>query len=157
MIFAILILILLQMLGRVVEIVIPGIDDFAGYAVVASAFMGLAATMHEHGHIRVQLLLQRLPQRLADQCELACGVVGVVTVAFMLYCAIDFVHDSYILHEVAGGLLATPLWIVQSPLVAGTGLMLISMLEFTINAAGVVFKPQSRHFQRYQVSAAAGE
>jgi len=134
LIVAILALIVLQMAGRITGHVLAGTDDFAGYAVVGSAYLGLAATLRAQGHIRVQLLLQHLPARAAAWCEVLCGIVGTAMVGFLAYASFDFVRDSYQFHEVAGRLLSTPLWIPQSLLVFGLLLMLMAMMEFCFDA-----------------------
>src|SRR5690606_15893065 len=141
MILAILVLIMLQMAGRLTGTLLPGMDDFAGYAVVCGTLMGLAATLRAQAHIRVQLLLQHLPERVAAWCEVACGTAGVGIVGFLTYSAFDFVRDSYVFREVAGGLVSTPLWIVQSPLVVGLALLLVAMLEFLVDAIAVACRP----------------
>lgn len=141
MIFVILVLIMLQMAGRLTGTLLPGTDDFAGYALVSSTFLGLAATLRAQGHIRVQILLQHLPERVAAWCEVICGAAGIGIVGFLTYSAFDFVRDSYLFHEVAGGLLPTPLWIVQTPMVLGLALLLIAMLEFLVDAIVVACRP----------------
>lgn len=134
MIFLILVLVTLQMVARLTGTVIPGVDEYAGYAVVCGAFLGLAGTLKARGHIRVQLLLQKLPARAAAWCEVGCGLLGVALTGFVTYSAIDFTHDSWQFGEVAGGLVSTPMWIPQSLLAVGLILLEIAMLDFLATA-----------------------
>jgi len=158
LIAAILVLIVLQMVGRLTGRVLAGTDDFAGYAVVGSAYLGLAATLRAQGHIRVQLLLQRLPARPAAWCEALCGIAGTTIVGFLAYASFDFVRDSYQFHEVAGGLISTPLWIPQSLLAIGLLLMLAAMLEFTFDALAAACRgPQAARSRVAALPAVQGE
>lgn len=52
-------LLLAQIVGRLFGFIVPSAEDFAGYALAASTFLGLAYTFREGGHIRVTLVIQR--------------------------------------------------------------------------------------------------
>ena len=73
--------VLIQIVARPLGIVVSWSAEFAGYAMAASSFMGLAYTLNSGGHIRVNLLADRLPiswQRWLERlCLLmAAGIVG---------------------------------------------------------------------------------
>ena len=54
--------VLIQIVARPLGLVVSWSAEFAGYAMAASSFMGLAYTLNSGGHIRVNLLADRLPQ-----------------------------------------------------------------------------------------------
>ena len=54
--------VLIQIVARPLGLVVSWSAEFAGYAMAASSFMGLAYTLNTGGHIRVNLLADRLPQ-----------------------------------------------------------------------------------------------
>ena len=58
---AIAILILTQVVARLTGFFLPAASDFAGFCLAASSFLALAYTFRAGTHIRVVLLLQRLP------------------------------------------------------------------------------------------------
>src|SRR4051794_23834160 len=60
---AIAVLVLAQIVGRLLGILVPSADDFAGYAMGASVFLALAHTLRAGGHIRVSLIIDRLGPR----------------------------------------------------------------------------------------------
>jgi TRAP-type C4-dicarboxylate transport system permease small subunit len=63
LILGITLIIMAQIVGRWFGIVIPSTDDFSGFMLAASSFLGLAYTLKTGGHIRVSLIIQRLPAR----------------------------------------------------------------------------------------------
>ncbi|MEI8632394.1 TRAP transporter small permease subunit [Vibrio sp. PP-XX7] len=48
------------MVGRWFGVIIPSSDDFAGFLLAASSFLGLAYTFRAGGHIRVSLFTAHL-------------------------------------------------------------------------------------------------
>ena len=54
-------LILAQIVARFMGVVIPSSEDFAGWLLSATLFFGLAYTFNAGGHIRVSIMLMRLP------------------------------------------------------------------------------------------------
>ena len=55
---AIAVLILLSVISRLLGIYVPGLSDYAGYAMASSSFLALAYTFGRGGHIRVNVVLQ---------------------------------------------------------------------------------------------------
>ena len=51
-------LVVIQVTGRLLGILVPGADDLAGYALMASTFLALASTLRAGVHIRVTLLVR---------------------------------------------------------------------------------------------------
>ena len=66
------VLVTAQIVGRLLGIQVPAADDFARLAMAASAFLGLAFTQRTGGHIRVTLVIDQLPARLAT-CLVSAG------------------------------------------------------------------------------------
>jgi len=58
--FMIGLLVLAQVFGRLVDFLIPSADDFARLCLAASSFLALAFTLRRGGHIRVNLLIDRV-------------------------------------------------------------------------------------------------
>ncbi|MEO9654016.1 TRAP transporter small permease [Marinomonas sp.] len=128
-IVAITLLLLAQIVGRLFGFIVPSAEDFAGYSLAASTFLGLAYTFREGGHIRVTLLIQRfspLPRRIQE------GVI--LSLAFFLLCFLSYscsymVYESYIYEEVSYGYIPVPLWIPQIPVALGVIALNLAILD----------------------------
>lgn len=104
-------------------------DDFAGYCMAAASYLALAYTFAHGEHIRVTLLLQRLEGRWRRGFEIWCLGLGSFLACYLAYFAVKLVYVSYILNDVAQGLVATPLWIPQLGMAIGAVIFAIAVVE----------------------------
>lgn len=131
-IVAIMVLILAQIVGRFFGFIIPSAEDFAGYALAASIFFGLAYTFREGGHIRVTLAIQRLPRHRRRLQELSVLLFGLVLSGFMTWYCWFMVWESYVFEEMTHGYIAMPLWAPQVPLGIGATALSLAVLDALI-------------------------
>ena len=121
--------VLASILGRLLNFDVPGADAYAGYAVAAVAFMALADTLRRGEHIRVSLLLQHVGVPARRGLELFCHAVAIFLAGALAWYSIRLVWQSREFHDVSQGLDATPLWIPQLGMAAGTLVLLIAILD----------------------------
>ncbi len=104
-------------------------DEFAGYAMLASAFLALASTFGRGEHIRVTLFLQRLqgaPRRLA---EIWCLAFGTLLTGYLAWFSVKLCWQSYEINDLSTGLIAIPLWMPQVGMAVGAVVLCIAVLE----------------------------
>jgi TRAP-type C4-dicarboxylate transport system permease small subunit len=123
------VIIVAQIGARLIGEQIPAADDFAAWAMAASAFLALPYALHHGDHIRVTLILQRLPQGVQRGVELIATLTGLGLSAWAGWHACVFVFESWQYHEVAQGLLRVPLWIPQLAMPLGFVLLALLMAE----------------------------
>ncbi len=126
---AICVLVLGQVLGRFVGLTIPSANEMAGYLVLASTFLALAPTFMHGGHIRVQLLLERLPMRLQTLFEYTSLLLAIALVGFAAWWCVELVRESLEFGDVSPGRLAIPLAIPQAGMVLGIVGFLVALLD----------------------------
>lgn len=125
----ILLVILAQVLGRYLGFVVPSALEVAGFATAGLIFLGLAPTLRAGGHIRVGLLLGRLPpgaRRVAEAVALGLGLLGSLYATWQSWLR---VVESYRFGDLAPGLLPLPLWLPQSFLALGLSFFTLALLE----------------------------
>lgn len=122
-------LILAQIIARMFGQIIPSSEDFAGWLLSASIFFGLAYTFSVGGHIRVTILLSRLPSHIRFYNEVFNLVVGLLIAGFLSYYSIFTVYESYDFHDVTDTYLAVPLWIIQIPMALGSLFLFIALVD----------------------------
>ncbi|WP_099827166.1 TRAP transporter small permease subunit [Oceaniglobus indicus] len=96
-----------------------GTDEIAGYVMAISAAWGMAFTLLELGHVRIDLLRSRLAARgrvLMDLFSLAVLAGAVSLIALRCW---PVVEKSIANNSTANTVLETPLWLVQVPWFAG--------------------------------------
>jgi TRAP-type C4-dicarboxylate transport system permease small subunit len=126
---AILLLMMALSLGRPLGINIPSGDDFAAWSLVGMSFMGLAHTFKRGEMIRVGLLLERLKGGRKRAAELFSLTVGTLFIGYFFAQALRFASDSWRFSDASTGVIVVPLWIPQSAMVLGLGLLLLAFLD----------------------------
>lgn len=125
---AILLLIVAQMIARWSGLVFPGGPEYAGYAMAGASFLSLAYAFNKGAHVRVTLVLAGLGawRRFV---EIWCyGVAAVIAIFFARY-AVKANIWSYRFGDVSQGQDATPIWIPQLVMSAGTILLALALID----------------------------
>tara|TARA_R110002049_G_scaffold117332_2_gene270592 strand:- start:183832 stop:184356 length:525 start_codon:yes stop_codon:yes gene_type:complete len=138
---AILLLIVAQMIARWTGEIFPGAASYAGYAMAGASFLAFANALSRGSHIRVAILLNALsagPKRLL---EIWCFAVGAAVAWYFTYYAYWFVYWSWKFNEISQDQDASPLWIPQSVMVIGGGILAIALTD---NLLHVIFKGDHR-------------
>lgn len=119
----------LGVVARVAGWNIPGLDAYAGYAIAAALFLALPQTLRRQEHIRVTLLLERLPPRGRAALEWWSLGAGFALAVYMAVYAVRLVWMSHAMHDVSSGADATPLWVPQLAMAAGCIGFALSLLD----------------------------
>ena len=118
-----------------------GLDAYAGYAVAAALFLALPGTLQKGEHIRVTLLLQRVPALWRSALEGWCLVAGGALSLFLAFYAVRLVGLSWLTHDVSPASDATPLWIPQLAMALGCVGLAVGLLDAALSRlAGVRFE-----------------
>ena len=120
--------IVLQMAARWTGLSFPGSAEYAGYAMAAASFLAFAHTLDRGAHIRVGLVLSRLG-RWRWHGEVFCFSIGALLSCYLAWYAVRGVWWSYRLGDVSQGQDATPLWIPQLAMAAGSILLAIAFID----------------------------
>jgi TRAP-type C4-dicarboxylate transport system permease small subunit len=126
---AILLLIVVQMVARWTGEVFPGAASYAGYAMAAASFLAVANALNRGAHIRVSVLLNALPAGPKRLLEIWCFGLAAAIAWYFTYYAYWFVYWSWKFNEVSQSQDATSLWIPQSVMVVGGGILAIALTD----------------------------
>lgn len=99
---------------------IPGLDAYAGYAIAATLFLALPETLRHGDHIRVSMVLQKLPARAKRVLEYWCLGAATVLSTYFAWFAARMAWMSYTFHDVSPAADVTPLWLPQTLMVLGS-------------------------------------
>ncbi|MDP2770534.1 MAG: TRAP transporter small permease, partial [Giesbergeria sp.] len=121
---------------------VPGTDAYAGYLMAGAGFLALAHTLKRGEHIRVTLLLNALRGGGRKALELwALGAASFLALLFAFYSA-RLAWQSHVFNDISTGSDATPLWIPQLAMVAGTAVLAIAFLdELVLELQGLRTQP----------------
>ena len=120
---------------------IPSYASISGYMLAAASFFALSYTLMQGGHIRVTLLLQTLGPRARLGAELLSLAIALFLAGFATFYMGELVQQSWRFGDVSTGILALPLWIPQSAVLAGLVLLTVALIDLmlrTVRAGGTV-------------------
>ncbi len=116
---------------RIFGVTIGGSDELSGYAFAISTSWALAYTALERANVRVDVIYQHLPVRVAAMVDWLALVSLAVFSVYLSWYAQDVAMQSWAQSSRSNTPLATPLWLPQMAWVAGLlwfSLVLLLML-----------------------------
>ena len=122
-------MVLVSILGRQLHFHVPGTDAYAGYLMAAAGFLALAHTLKQGEHIRVTLLLSHLQGRARRALELWALAASVALAALAAFYSVRLAWQSRLFNDVSTSSDATPLWIPQLAMAAGSVVLLIALAD----------------------------
>jgi TRAP-type C4-dicarboxylate transport system permease small subunit len=138
---AILLLIVAQMVARWTGEVFPGAPNYAGYCMAAASFFAFASALNRGSHIRVSILLNAVSQRVRRILEVWCFTIGAAIMWYFTYHAYWFTYWSWKFNELSQAQDASPLWIPQSVMVIGGGILALALTDHLVH---VIFRGDHR-------------
>lgn len=121
--------VLLGIVDRQVGWGLRGLDAYAGYGIAAALFLALPGTLQKGEHIRVTLVLQRLPAAWRALLAWWSLAAGVLLAAALAGYAVKLVWVSRLTNDISQGSDATPLWLPQIGMALGCIGLLVAMLD----------------------------
>lgn len=115
--------------SRELGIYLRGTDDYAGYCMAACGFLALACTFKHGEHIRVTLFIERFSGKARRVLEWSALTAGCGIAGILAFYSVRLVANSMEFNEISQGVDATPLWIPQLGMAAGSVILLIAMLD----------------------------
>ena len=122
-------LVLLSIVSRLLGIFVPGLSEYAGYAMASSSFFALAYTFGAGGHIRVNLFLGKLTGSRRRAAEIWCLAAGSFFACYLAWFSVKMVRVSHMLGDISEGSDAMPLWIPQIGMAAGSVLLAVALVD----------------------------
>lgn len=122
-------MVLLSIISRQLHFHVPGTDAYAGYLMAGAGFLALAHTLKRGEHIRVTLLLNHLQGPARRALEIwALAAASALALLFAYYSA-RLVWQSHLFNDISTGNDATPLWLPQLAMAAGTAVLAIAFVD----------------------------
>lgn len=141
---AIAVLVTAQIIARFLNQQIPSADEFAGYCLAASSFLGLAYSFRSGSHIRVTLLTSKLSHKAQRILLLLVLAFTASMIGIWAFNSALLVYESWEFKEMSTGIIKYPIWIPQVSMGIGVTLFCLAVLEDLIN----VIRDQEPNFEK---------
>lgn len=110
--------------------------ELTGYLMAVGMSWGLAGTLFERGHVRIDVLVQRMPLRVRVWLHLASLLALLVSTGFYVYGAVSIANDSFAFNATDLTTLRTPLVLPQGLWAAGFVLLFLAALALALRSVG---------------------
>ncbi len=149
-VLAIFILMIGASLGRSLEWRVGWVNDIVSWLCAAAAFLGMAYSFRNGDFVRVTLLLESLTPALRRSFEVASLAVAAIAVGYLGFWAARFTWESYQFNDIAGNMVAIPIWIPQLSFVVGAAVFVLAVVDECIcvlrgGRPSYVTKVEERH------------
>ena len=149
-VLAILVLMIHASLGRWLEWRVAWVNDVVAWLCAAAAFMGMAYSFRNGDFVRVTLVLETVSPRARRWLEVVSLAVAAVAVGYLGYWAARFTYESWEFNDIAGNMVAIPIWIPQMSFVVGALILVIAVLDECVcvlrgGTPSYVARVQERH------------
>ena len=120
---------LIQIGGRLLDFAAYSYDEFAGYCMAASSFLGLAWTLRCNEQIRMTLVINSAKGGLRRGLEFNCLAIAIAITGYFAWSSVEMVWTSHMLNDVSQGLVPIKLWIPQSGMALGLIILLLAFVD----------------------------
>lgn len=116
-------------LGRSLDWRVSWINDVVSWLCAAAAFLGMAYSFRNGDFVRVTLLLEKVSPNVRHLLEVISLATAAVAISYLGFWAARFTYQSWEFNDIAGNMVAIPLWIPQMSFVIGAGILIIAVLD----------------------------
>lgn len=127
-------LVIASITSRALGIYVPGLTDYAAYCLAWAGALGMAYTFGEHGHIRVEMLMDRMRGKVRYVCELGVLALATAMVTYLAWFLIKMTYTSWIYEDRSDGSDEILIWIPQVPFAAGFSLFALVLILAVVRA-----------------------
>ena len=128
-VFAIFVVMIGQTIVREFGVRTGGTDDIVGWFCAAASFLVLANAFKRGDLVRVTLLLERFTPRKRQALEAMALTTASIFALFLAYWSVRSTYETWLLGDIANGLIALPLWIPQLSLAIGATLLAVAVVD----------------------------
>ncbi len=119
-------------------------DELVAFMLVATVAAGLAYTLKEGGHLRVEVAFGRLPPKVKQPVEAAHAFLALTFSLVFAVMVLRMAMDSFKLGAVGYGTIKIPLWLPQGALVVGLGVLVLQLTALFLEKLSALFHRDAR-------------
>lgn len=127
-------LVITSVVSRTLGIYVPGLTDYAAYCLASAGAMGMAYTFGQHGHIRVEMVVDQLPARPRYLLEVSILALSSLMTCYLAYYLLRMTHTSWLYEDRSDGSDEILIWIPQVPFAFGFCLFALVLVLALIRA-----------------------
>lgn len=111
-------------------------EEYTGYLVVMLTFLPLAYTLRTKGHIAIDIVTNRLPEKTRARLEVVTTGLSLMVLIIMIWYALKLTIGSFQDNVLAPTVAMTPLWIPQMFVVVGLIIFVGELMFYMVAKIG---------------------
>lgn len=132
-VLAILGLMVYASVGRTLDWRVAWVNDVVAWLCAAAAFLGMAYSFRNGDFVRVTLVLESVSPAVRRWLEVVSLAIAAMAIGYLGYWAARFTYESWEFNDIAGNMVAIPIWIPQMSFVVGALVLVIAVLDECVN------------------------
>jgi TRAP-type C4-dicarboxylate transport system permease small subunit len=121
--------VIVRILSRLFGFYVAGLAEYAGYSLAISGALGLAYTFGEHGHIRVEMLIEKLRDRSRFRLEVFVLALAAAFASYVAWFTIKLAYVSWLYDDHSSKSDEIFLAIPQAPFALGFTLFAVCLIH----------------------------
>lgn len=121
--------VLVRILSRLFGFYVGGLAEYAGYCLAIAGSLGLAYTFGEHGHIRVEMLIEMLRSKVRYRQEVFVLALATAFASYVAWFTVKLAYVSYLYDDHSSKSDEIFLVIPQAPFALGFTLFAICLFH----------------------------
>jgi TRAP-type C4-dicarboxylate transport system permease small subunit len=115
--------------GRLLDWRVSWVNDVVAWLCAAAAFLGMAFSFRNGDFVRVTLVLEAVSPAVRRVLEVVSLAIAAVAIGYLGYWAARFTYESWEFNDIAGNMVAIPIWIPQLSFVIGAAILVLAVLD----------------------------
>jgi len=133
LVMILMILLIADFVGRAFSRPMQALGTLSVYTLVAAVYFGIPHCEEEYGHVRVEILLNRLPKNVAKYLNIFAYTVAVVTVFICCWAISENAIGSFLSQEKEPGTFPIVLYPAKFTVAIGIFFYLLQLISNLIN------------------------
>lgn len=106
--------------------------DLSEYTLLYATFLGAPWLVRSNGHVRIEVVLERLPESVQQVLVAILALVCAACCAVMVYLGVGDVAEAWRRTQLMPGLLQMPRWIVVACIPVGSFFLVTEFLRYAV-------------------------
>lgn len=136
LILSIFLLMIYASAGRMAGLRVGGVNDIVAWLTAAASFFAMGHAFKHGDFVRVTLVLDKLGPRARRVFETVSLLIAATSVTYLAWWAARFTWESWQFKDMAGGMVAIPIWIPQLSFVIGSVLFVLAVVDELVIVLG---------------------
>ena len=119
-------------------------NEFSAYLAVLVIFLGISYVLRENAHIRVDVVVRKLPRRAQDWIRVITSVILLGYIIILFHLTWDVLVVNFAINKTSFTVMDVPIWPIQAFIPLGLAIMGLLLIQHIFVEAKVALRKTER-------------